>query len=140
MLNGAAICWASHKIRAVAISSFESEWYSASICGCEITSVCRILEEIGFQQTELTTLYEDNMLCIFSSQNDKGLHNRSKHIDVRIYRLRQQVEDGELVLAKIHTAVQVADPFTKPLEQAKVEMSRDVTSGAKPLAHRGHVI
>ncbi len=33
MLNGAAISWSSRKIKVVAISSFESEWYSASIVG-----------------------------------------------------------------------------------------------------------
>ena len=36
MLNGAAITWANRKIKVVAISSFESEWYSASIAGCEV--------------------------------------------------------------------------------------------------------
>jgi hypothetical protein len=41
MLGGAAISWSSRKIKVVAISSFESEWYSASICGCKVTVVRR---------------------------------------------------------------------------------------------------
>jgi hypothetical protein len=62
ILNGGAICWANSKIKVVALSSFESEWYSASICGCEVQ-----VEEIDFTQGEPTTLFEDNMACIYAS-------------------------------------------------------------------------
>jgi hypothetical protein len=39
MLNGGAISWSSKKIKVVSISSFESEWYSASIAACEVAVV-----------------------------------------------------------------------------------------------------
>lgn len=137
MLNGAAISWASRKIRTVALSSFESEWYSASTCACEVTVMQRMLEELGFPQDGPTTVYEDNMACIYASRNEKGLHSKAKHIDVRVHRLRQQVEAGDLTLVKIDTQWQVADNFTKSLPRAGVEMSRDVTSGARALLERG---
>ena len=66
MLNGAAVSWASRKIKVVAISSFESEWYSASICRCKLVVMRRLLEEIGFKQDLPTNVFEDNTACIFS--------------------------------------------------------------------------
>jgi len=115
MLNRAAISWASRKLRTVALSSFESEYYSASVCGCEVTVVRRLLEEIGFPQQEPTKLHEDNMACIYALQCNRGVHGRAKHIDVRVRRLRQLVNDKEMELIKIDTSEQVADNFTKPL-------------------------
>jgi hypothetical protein len=136
MLNGAAISWASRKLRTIALSSFESEYYSASVCSCEVTVVRRLLEEIGFPQEEPTKLHEDNMACIYASQSDRGVHGRAKHIDVRVHKLRQLVEDKEIELIKIDTSEQVADNFTKPLTITGVKLSRDITSGVKLLEER----
>jgi hypothetical protein len=91
MLNGAAFHWASRKIKVVASSSFESKWYSASICAAEVTTMSRMLGELGFEQSTPTVLHEDNMACIYASSNDSDLTNRSKHINTRVFRLRQLV-------------------------------------------------
>jgi hypothetical protein len=74
-------------------------------------------------------LFKDNMACIYASKNDKDLEQRSKHIDIRVFKLKEFVEEGVLELVKIDTDKQVADNFTKPLSQIGVEMSRDITSG-----------
>ena len=44
-----------------------------------------------------------------------GALKRSKHIDTRVYRLRELYARGVVCLTKVHTSVQRADPFTKPL-------------------------
>jgi len=131
MLNGAAVSWASRKIKVVAISSFESEWYSASICGCEVVVMRRLLEEIGFKQDLPTNVFEDNAACIFSSEKDKPMNPRSKHIDTRIFKLKEFVADGIMKLIKIDSEHQVADNLTKPLHVAGVKMARDVMSGSE---------
>jgi hypothetical protein len=130
MLNGAAICWSSRKIKIVAISSFESEWYSASICGCEVTVVRRLLEEIGFLQKAATKIMEDNAACIYSSMDSKPMNPRSKHIDTRIFKLKEFVRDGIMTLHKIATEEQVADNLTKPLHLVGVRLARDIMSGS----------
>ncbi len=81
MLNRAAFHWASCKIKVVAVSSFESEWHSASVCAVEVTTMRRMLEELGFKQSSPTVLHEDNMACIYASSSDRDLTNRSKHIE-----------------------------------------------------------
>jgi hypothetical protein len=84
-----------------ALSSFESEWYSASVCGCEVQVVRRLLEEIDFTQGKPTTLFEDNMACIYASKSEKDMQSRTKHIDLRIFKLREFVENGVLNLIRV---------------------------------------
>ena len=130
MLGGAAVSWSSRKIKVVALSSFESEWYSASICGCEVTVVRRILEEMGYAQHGPTKVMEDNAACIYSSMDNKPMNPRSKHIDTRVFKLKEFVKEGIMTLVKIGTDKQVADNLTKPLHHVGVEMAREVMSGA----------
>ena len=129
MLNGGAVSWSSRKIKVVAISSFESEWYSASIAGCEVSSVRRLLEEIGFKQEHPTTMFEDNAGCIYSSEADRPMNPCSKHIDTRIFKLKEFVKEGTLKLVKVSSQRQVADNLTKPLHKVGVEMARAIMSG-----------
>jgi hypothetical protein len=42
MLNGGAVSWEGRKIKVVSVSSFESKWYSTSICGCEVVVMRRL--------------------------------------------------------------------------------------------------
>lgn len=129
MLNGGAVSWSSRKIKVVAISSFESEWYSASIAGCEVKAMRRLLEEIGFEQKEPTTLFEDNASCIYSSEVDRPMNPCSKHIDIRVFKLKEFVQEGTLKLVKVASVRQVADNLTKPLPKEGVEMARSIMSG-----------
>jgi hypothetical protein len=131
MLGGAAISWSSRKIKVVALSSFESEWYSASICGCEVTVVRQLLEEIGFPQDNATKVFEDNAACIYSSMDNKPMNPRSKHIDTRVFKLKEFVKDGIMKLVKIETERQVADNLTKPLHRQGVEFARGIMSGTE---------
>jgi len=59
----------------------------------------------------------------------KDMQSRARHIDLRIFKLREFVENGVLNLVKVESEFQVADNFTKPLPRIGVEFSRDITSG-----------
>ena len=63
--------------------------------------VRRTLEEIGFAQEAPTVLYEDNAACIFASDKSKPISPRSRHIDTRVFRLRDLTADGIIKLVKI---------------------------------------
>ena len=130
MLNGAAVSWSSRKIKVVSLSSFESEWYSASICGCEVIVLRRLLEEISREQIKPTVLFEDNAACIHTAMSpDKGLGPRSKHIDTRVFRLKQLVTEKVLELIKVSSAMNVADCLTKALSRDEVDRARNYMFG-----------
>jgi hypothetical protein len=46
------------------------------------------------------------------------LHSKTKHIEVRYHFLRDNVEKGKIVLIHVPVDDQLADIFTKPLDQA----------------------
>jgi hypothetical protein len=46
------------------------------------------------------------------------LHSKTKHIEVRYHFLRDNIENGKITLIHVPTHDQLADIFTKPLDQA----------------------
>ncbi len=76
----------------------------------------RSLEEISREQTEPTNIFEDNAACIYTAMHDKKpFGRRSKHIDTRVFKLREFVEEKVLELHKVNTLDNVADCLTKAL-------------------------
>jgi hypothetical protein len=60
------------------------------------------------------------------------LHSRTKHIEVRYHFLRDNVEKGTIVLSHVPTQDQLANIFTKPLDQATFVRLRGGTWGLLP--------
>mmetsp|Transcript_32838 Transcript_32838/g.76492 ORF Transcript_32838/g.76492 Transcript_32838/m.76492 type:complete len:191 (+) Transcript_32838:5426-5998(+) len=112
--NGGPISWSSKRQPIVALSSAEAEFYAASLAGCEVEYLRKMYDGIGFPQPGPTTLYEDNQGTIYMSRS-VGAFNRSKHIDTRVFHLRELVASGILLLTKVGTAFNLADAFTKGL-------------------------
>jgi hypothetical protein len=128
MLNGSAVSWESKRQQLTALSSAESEYYAASACGCYIAYLRRVLETMGYPQLGPTLVGEDNVACIHMSESSAMFH-KGKHIDVRVYRLREFVADKIMKLYYINTASQVADTLTKSLPSEAVRQHRDVMAG-----------
>ncbi|KAJ9559520.1 hypothetical protein OSB04_004680 [Centaurea solstitialis] len=113
--NGAAIAWSSKRQPIVTLSTTEAEFVAATACACQVVWLRRILEHIGLPQEERTIVNCDNMSTIKLSRNPV-MHNRSKHIDVKHYFLRDLVSAGVIELEYCNTQAQVADIMTKPLK------------------------
>jgi len=128
LLNGGAVSWQSVRQQVVALSSAEAEYYAASVVGTDITYIRRIMEELGYAQPSPTTTYEDNMACIFMSQS-AGTYHKVRHIDTRVYHLRQLCKDGVMILEKVESAKQAADSLTKATPRPLFEDHRDVMLG-----------
>ena len=60
----------------------------------------------------------DNESAINIAENPKD-HTRTKHIDIRYHFLRDHVEKGDIDIAHVGTDMQLADIFTKPLDEAR---------------------
>ena len=60
----------------------------------------------------------DNESAINIAENPKD-HLRTKHIDIRYHFLRDHVEKGDIHIDHIGTDFQLADIFTKPLDEAR---------------------
>lgn len=122
-LSGAAIAWSSKRQPIVTLSTTEAEFVAATACACQVMWLRRVFEDIGLTQEASTVIKCDNMSTIKLSRNPV-MHNRSKHIHVRYYFLRDLVSDGTIELKYCNTQVQVADIMTKPLKLEQFEKLR----------------
>jgi len=71
-----------------AIISTESEFYSVSLCGLDCVYLRRMMDMMGYKQITTTTIAQDNNACIFLVK-DSGMYNRARHIDTRVYHIRE---------------------------------------------------
>lgn len=128
MLNGAAISWKSKRQSTVSLSSAESEYIAASHCSQEVVYLREILRGFNCEQTEPTIIFEDNQACIAMSENQVH-RERSRHIDVRKYFVRDLVEEKVLKLAHCKTDEMVADALTKSLAYPSFSKHRGKMTG-----------
>ena len=123
MLNGAAVSWQSTRQQVTALSTAEAEYYAASVAGTDVTYMRRIMDDLGYKQEQPTVLWEDNMACIYMSQTSVMYH-KARHIDTRVYHLRELCKEGVMVLEKVASADQVADSLTKSMPKPAFEKHR----------------
>ena len=74
----------------------------------------KLLHDYGIPQ-EMMSVFYDNTSAINLSKNPVQ-HSKSKHIEIRYHFIRDLVEDKIVCLEFIHTDIQKADIFTKPLD------------------------
>ncbi len=74
---------------------------------------------------------EDNAVCIYSSMDNKPMNQRNKHINIRVFKLKEFVKDGIMTLVKVELEKQVADNLTKLLPKAGVMLARGIMSGSE---------
>ena len=111
------IPWFSKKQNSIATSTTEAEYIAAGCCATQILWIQQQLRDYGLNE-EKTPIFCDNTSAIVITQNPK-FHARTKHIDVRHHFIRDHVEKGNIEILKIGTEDQLADIFTKPLQESR---------------------
>eukprot|EP00253_Pinus_taeda_P031053 PITA_31053 len=111
------ITWACKKQGAISLSSAEAEYRGVVEASKEALWLHQILSEFGFQQQHPTTLWCDYQSAIQLCK-DPVQHQRSKHIELHMYFIRNLIHDQVLEVQYCATDDQVADIFTKALTEA----------------------
>jgi hypothetical protein len=124
MMNGNLVSWQSKKQPTVALSSTEAEYMAINDVAKEIMWMRMILGELGLKVVTPTIIYVDNQPAIRISENDSE-HDRTKHIDIRHYVIRDLIKNGDIKLQWISTNDQLADIFTKSLATPTFVTLRD---------------
>ncbi|GKD78150.1 hypothetical protein Tco_1340771 [Tanacetum coccineum] len=115
LLGCKLICWGVKKQQSVAMSLAEAEYVAIARC-------CANILWMKSQLTDYDIIYEkapifcDNTSAIAIS-NNTVLHSRTKHTDIRYHFIRDHVLKGDIELHFIPTQYQLADIFTKPLDE-----------------------
>jgi hypothetical protein len=128
-LAGGPICWKSIIQSTVAMSTTEAEYMAAAEAAKEALWLTGLVNELGIQQGGVS-LHCDSQSAIHLAKN-KVYHARTKHIDVRLHKIKELVATVELLLEKIHTSENLADILTKPITADKFKHCLDLTNVSK---------
>ena len=71
-----------------------------------------VLFDLGIQQTNATTIYEDNKGCLQMTQALKPT-KRTRHVETRYFAILNWVQTDQLQISKIDTSDNASDVLTK---------------------------
>ena len=115
-LGGGAIAWRSVKQKCVSDSTMEVEYVAAFEAAKEAVWLKNFLMDLDVIPglPKIITIYCDNSGAVANSKEPRA-HKASKHIERKYHLIRDIVKRGEVVIAKIASADNLADPFTEAL-------------------------
>ena len=131
-LNGATVCYQSRKQTIVALSTAEAELIALCECVRAVITVRNRLSEIGHMQPPATAIFVDNQTAIHLVSQPTG-GRRTKHFNVRLKFVREQVARGTVSVKYISTDYNMSDLLTKVLTADKTERFRSAVCGYKVL-------
>jgi hypothetical protein len=108
----------SSKQRLVTKSSTEAELVAESDFASDALVSKAFLEAQGEQVTS-ATIYQDNMSTIALLKNGMSKSDRTRHINIRYFWTKEQVDSGNLQITYLPTDDMIADILTKPLQGNK---------------------
>ena len=89
----------------------------------EIMWLHSLLTELGCLSSTPATLWCDNVGAIYLSANPV-FHARTKHIELDYHFVREQNQQGKVIVKFISSEDQIADILTKPLGRSLFEKHR----------------
>jgi hypothetical protein len=114
-LGRSLVSWVSKKQNSVALSTTEAEYIAVGHCCVQLLWMRQTLRDYGYKLSKVPLLC-DNENAIHMANNPVE-HSRTKHIDIRYHFLRDHQQKGGIEIAYVNTHNQLADIFTKPLDE-----------------------
>ena len=115
-MNGAPISWTSTLGKTVATSTAEAEVNAAVVAAKDSLHLRSMLQELGIDHGPII-LHEDNSACIAQGNGGLRLVRNAKHYSTKLRWLQQVIVNGDVIFEYCPTAEQLADTFTKPLDE-----------------------
>jgi hypothetical protein len=116
-LGRSLVSWSSKKETSVTLSTAEAAYVAAGQCCAQLLWMRKILLDFGYNLRKVPLIC-DNKSAIRLMDNLIE-HSRSKHIDIRHHFLRDHQQNGDIDVCHISTDHQLADIFTKPLDEKR---------------------
>jgi hypothetical protein len=105
----------SRKQKLISLSSSESELYAISEALIEILWYQSFVQELDPSIVGPKLILEDNKSVISLLTNERHNKQRTKHLSVRFFHLKDKIEKGEVVMEYVQSENNIADILTKPL-------------------------
>jgi hypothetical protein len=114
-LGRSLVSWSSKKQTSIALSTAEAEYVAAEQCCTQLLWMRQTLRDFGYNLSKVPLLC-DNESAIRMADNPVE-HNRTKHIGIKHHFLRDHQQKGDIEVYHISTKNELADIFTKPLDE-----------------------
>ena len=129
MMNGAMISFSSQRHSTVDTSTTSAELTEAFLCSNDIVAFRNLMNELGMVEEKPTVLYQDNQPAIQVASGNRNLASKTKHMDIRVWKLRERIDDRLVVLEFCATHDMLADIGTKALGVSQFQQLRDLANG-----------
>jgi hypothetical protein len=114
-LGRSLVSWSSKKQTSVALSTADAEYVAVGQCCAQLLWMRQTLRDFGYNLSKVPLL-RDNESAIRMADNPVE-HSRTKHIDIQHHFLRDHHQKGDIEVYHVSTENQLADIFTKPLDE-----------------------
>ena len=114
--------WKSSKQSITADSTTEAEYVAASDAAKEVVWIRKFVTEVGVVSSieSVVPLFYDNNGAIALAKELRS-HQKSKHIERSFHVIRELVKKGDVLVQKVASAENMADPLTKALTQLQLD-------------------
>jgi hypothetical protein len=103
------------KQTSVALSTAEAEYVATGQCCTQLLWMRQTLRDFGYNLSKVPLLCDnESAICLADNPVE---HSHTKHIDIRHHFLRDHQQKGDIDIYHISTENQLADIFTKPLDE-----------------------
>jgi hypothetical protein len=108
----------------------ESEYIAASEAAKVMMSNRNLLTQLGFPQDTMV-MFEDNKAAITIALQEASTR-KTKHVELQVHYIRDLIKRGLIVMLHIPTRIQLADIFTKPVNEDTFYRHLNVILGEEP--------
>jgi len=129
MLNGAAVHLSAKQHSTIGVSTTAAELTEQYLSSNHVMGFRNMMSEMGFELSEPTVLYQDNQPAIEIANNARQMSDSTKHMDIRVFKIRERIEDQEVHLEYCRTVEMLADIGTKALGAKQFVYLRDLMNG-----------
>jgi hypothetical protein len=105
------------------LSTTEAEYMAATHGSKEVVWMQTFCSGIRFEQ-KVMNMSCDSQSAIFLAKNH-AYHSNTKHVDVQYHFIRDMVESNKVLLEKVVTLENIADPLTKSVSVVKFSWCRE---------------
>ena len=116
---GTTISWKANLQKVVALSSTKAEYMALTEAIKEALWLFGLIKELKVSQQQIN-VYCDNQGAMLLSKN-QVIHERTKHIDVRLHFICDILNEGNIAVKKVATKDNPTDMITKPFPSSKFE-------------------
>ncbi|KAI3746688.1 hypothetical protein L6452_09127 [Arctium lappa] len=113
------VSWTTKKQNYVSTFTAEAEYVAAASCCSQVLWMKTQLRDFGYNYKSVP-IYCDSKSVIAITTNPVQ-HSKTKHIDVRYHFIKDHVEKGDIEMHFVQTDFQLADLFTKPLDEKRFQ-------------------